>query len=288
MSEKENNSTGSEEEVKAITFSEFLTATPPNQEKYIKNLVEKYTQYDKAYYRLNSMEIQIHCDHDKCQGERFFRPTNSPELKPDTSSTHFVYYKCSNCRSSYKMYALNCITDKSGYSGKSTKFGEIPAFGPPTLPRLQRLIQPDRDLFFKGRNCEIHGLGIGAFAYYRRVVEEQKNRILDEIIKVANQIKAPKGLVQDLEEAKKEKQFSGAVDKIKRGMPESLLIKGHNPLTLLHQALSEGIHQHDDAKCLEMATSIRVVLTELSERLGAALKDDKELEKAVTKLFKKK
>ena len=36
----------------------------------------------------------------------------------------------------------------------------------------------------KGRRCGNLGLGIGAFVYYRRVVENQKSRILDEIIKV--------------------------------------------------------------------------------------------------------
>ena len=59
------------------------------------------------------------------------------------------------------------------------------------------------------------------------------------------------------------------------------------PLTLLHPALSEGIHAKTDEECLELATSIRVVLIELAERIAAALKEEAELKSAVSRLIKK-
>ncbi len=74
---------------------------------------------------------------------------------------------------------------------------------------------------------------------------------------------------------------------MKDAIPESLRIRGHNPLTLLHPALSEGLHDKSDAECLELATSIRVVLTELADRISQALKDEAELTSAVTRLLKK-
>lgn len=40
----------------------------------------------------------------------------------------------------------------------------------------------------KGRRCESKSLGIGAFVYYRRVVEEQRTAILGQIINVAKTI----------------------------------------------------------------------------------------------------
>jgi hypothetical protein len=64
-----------------------------------------------------------------------------------------------------------------------------------------------------------------------------------------------------------------------------LIVNGHNPLTLLHSAVSEGLHEHTDEECLELATTIRVVLTDLAERIGLALKDQTELNAAVTKLM---
>jgi hypothetical protein len=166
------------------------------------------------------------------------------------------------------------------------KLGELPLFGPPTPSRVISLIGPDRKIFLKGRRAEIQGLGIGAFAYYRRVVENQKNRILTEIGKVAARVGARAEDLEKLEAARHETQFSKAVEDVKAALPQILLIDGHNPLTLLHRALSEGLHAQTDEQCLELATSIRVVLTELAERIILALKDEAELKQAVTRLLK--
>src|SRR5688572_15166432 len=43
--------------------------------------------------------------------------------------------------------------------------------GPRALERLLRLIGKDRDTFLKGRQSENQSLGIGAYVYYRRVVD---------------------------------------------------------------------------------------------------------------------
>ena len=95
-------------------------------------------------------------------------------------------------------------------------------------------------------------------------------------------------LVSLLDRAINENQFSKAMEIAKGAIPESLLVNGHNPLSLLHSALSEGVHALSDEECLDLAGSIRVVLTELSERLGQALKDEAELTKALHKLANRK
>lgn len=74
---------------------------------------------------------------------------------------------------------------------------------------------------------------------------------------------------------------------IKNCMPEVLKINSHNPMTLLHSALSEGLHAKSDEDCLKLAQSIRVVLFELSERVAVALRDHKELNDALSRLMKK-
>jgi hypothetical protein len=172
-------------------------------------------------------------------------------------------------------------------SGKCFKFGESPTFGPPTPSRLITLIGPDRETFLKGRQCENHGLGIGAFVYYRRVVENQKNRIIESIIKVAEKLSSSPDMIRSLKNARIENQFKKSVELVKDAIPQSLLINGHNPLTLLHSALSEGVHNQTDERCLENAHDIRVILGDLSERLAQALKDERELNEALSRLMKR-
>jgi hypothetical protein len=120
------------------------------------------------------------------------------------------------------------------------------------------------------------------------VIEDQKSRIFDEIIKVCTRLSAGQSIIDELVRAKEETQFSKAVDAVKLAIPQLLFINGHNPLTLLHSALSEGLHAQTDEECLEIATSIRVVMAELAERMGQALKDEAELSTAVSRLINKK
>ncbi|GHA22184.1 hypothetical protein GCM10008090_35030 [Arenicella chitinivorans] len=272
----------------AVTFAEFLENTPPSSLTEINDLVEAtyYQSGGISGYTLAKPEIQLHCPNDSCNGTRFFRCTtrNSISVSEDFSF-EYISYICSNCRQTEKTFSLAFKRQGGEGIGSCYKFGERPLYGPPTPSKLIKLIGPDRDTFLKGRRCENQGLGIGAFVYYRRVVENQKNRILDEIIKVSEKISAPAESISALKEAKGETQFSKALSSVKDSLPQALLINGHNPLTLLHSALSEGLHNQTDEYCLEVASSVRVILGELSERLGQALKDEAELNHALSRLL---
>ena len=153
---------------------------------------------------------------------------------------------------------------------------------------MLRLFGEDRDNFIKGRQCENQGLGVGAFAYYRRVVENHKNEIFDEIIKVCETVGASKELIEELGSAKKEISFTKAMEQIKTALPQGLLISGQNPLLALHNALSIGLHNESDAKCLEAAHDVRLVLTDLIERMSLLRQDKSELQSAVQRLIAKK
>lgn len=268
-------------------LSEFLEDIPPNQIAYVSDLAVIQTNYSPV---LNTPDIRLHCADESCNGIRFFRCISKDKTYlSNRQKFSYLTYLCSNCKQTEKHYSLAVkMSDEEQPAGEIYKFGESPPFGPPTSSRLIKLIGPDRDTFLKGRRCENQGLGIGAFVYYRRVVENQKDRILKEIIKVSEKISLPPSKIQVLRDAIQETQFSRALDIAKSAIPESLLINGHSPLLLLHSALSEGVHALSDEECLELASSVRIVLGELSERLAQALKDEAELSRALTTLMHRK
>lgn len=269
------------------TFAEFLESSPPNQVANISDLMAEKWRGPNLDTYLKTPEIQLHCPEESCNGVRFHRCKEGEyiELEPNDVTDIFISYLCSNCQNQAKTFALRTCRENSSNKGKMVKFGEKPTFGPPIPAKLLKLIGPDRDNFLKGRRCENQSLGVGAFVYYRRVVEHQKNRIFKEIVKVSEKIGAPKEKIDTLNAAIVETQFTKALDMAKDAMPESLLINGHNPLKLLYRALSEGIHNLSDEGCLGYATSIRVVLGELSERLSQALKDEVEITNAISRLL---
>jgi hypothetical protein len=73
---------------------------------------------------------------------------------------------------------------------------------------------------------------------------------------------------------------------MKDAIPASLLVRGQNPLALLHKATSRKIHNETDEECLKLAQSVRTVLTELAERIDQALKDQQELKNAISEIMK--
>src|SRR5215471_4969351 len=270
---------------KRIQLSQLLENVSPGQICEIRTGLISVEAKDPSgrptRFLLTLPEIQLHCPSDVCNGERIYRPDDDEDLlriRDQDWVFEYVNYKCSNCQDQIKTFAL-AVRIQAGAQTSATahcyKLGEHPPYGPPTPSRLISLLGPGRDLFLKGRRCENQGLGIGAFVYYRRVVEGQKKRILAEIIKVAQTISAPPEAIAALQAAQREHQFSKAMDDVKDAIPQRLLIQGQNPLTLLHSALSKGVHNHSDETCLGLATDIRLVLGELAELLGHALKDER-------------
>ena len=272
-------------EPERISLKQFYEETPPGRSVLVKNVfVTKLSQYEDSHEIIFPV-IQLYCETDGCDGFRFFHSDDYDYGKRKERRDHFVTYVCRNCGKTKKIYAFSSVFDKKGIDATLYKFGEDPPFGPHTPARVISLIGPEREYYLKGRRAESQGLGIAAFAYYRRVVENQKNRIFDEIIRVAEKIGAKSEIIEDFMAAKAEVQFSKAVGVIKHGIPQALLINGHNPLSLLHSALSEGLHAQTDDQCLELATSIRVVLTDLVDRLAGALKEEATLNAAVSRLL---
>jgi hypothetical protein len=274
-------------EPEPITFAEFLESVPPGQSTKVADLFCLKHVPGRSYWELATPEIQLHCTSDACNGPRFFRfEEGSISLGVGSRKLTYLTYVCSNCRSRRKIFSLFVRqVDEFSAEGLGFKFGEDPAYGPPTPNRLLRLFGTDRELFLKGRRCENQGLGIGAFTYYRRVVESHKGRLLKEVIKVAQKVGAPEEMVRTLEAAKTEISFSKSLEAAKEAMPQALLVKGHNPLSLLHKALSGGVHEKTDQECLELAHDVRVVLIGLAERLSQVLEEEAELNTAVNRLL---
>jgi len=274
-----------------VTFEHFLQRVPPGVLCNISDLATglEHDNTGTPFARLANPEITLHCETAvKCVGNRVFQTSTRLSLYRMRSQSVFMNYVCRNCSEARKTFAILLQANDDLESGSAFKYGEIPPFGPPIPSRLSSLIGPQREMFLKGRRAENQGMGIAAFAYYRRVIEDQKNRIFDEIIKVCNRLSADQSIVDQLSRAKSETQFSKGVDDVRIAIPQALFISGRNPLTLLHTALSEGLHAQTDEECLEIATSIRVVMAEFAERMGEVLKEEAELTKAVSRLLQRK
>lgn len=226
--------------------------------------------------------IMIYCDSKICkkktihkaidsQGEKILSPLNLVTFR----------YACKHCQASMKIFNL-LIIQKEGLV-HITKIGEYPPFGPHIPSSASKLLSGrHRELFMKGLRSESQNLGIGAFIYYRRTLDSIKNDLIDEMIKVSKDIKAPQNYIDSLNDARQEDNFSRSVEKIKVIIPNQLKIDDENPLSLLNTALSKNIHQSSDEECLELAQAIRNILFNLLGKFDQLRKDHQELRESIS------
>lgn len=262
----------------SMNFRELLESPSDGEFHIVPNFAKpRYSRAEE--YDILYPPIMLDCADEECNGPRLCDKTRGPSYLDRDDQRVIFDYSCRNCKSYKKTFALIAFIHEQNWV--VTKVGEFPPYGPSTPAKLTSLLGQHSKLFFKGRQCEIHGQGIGAFAYYRRIVELVKEDILEMILSVARLSTGNEELIAELEMAKKEQQFSKAVSKVKHSLPVSLLISGHNPLTVLHDCLSKGIHELDDDECLKRATAVREVLAALVQRVNELRTDQSTLVRAI-------
>jgi len=273
---------------KPITISELFADKPAGTSAIVSDALRLHS----GVYTIRYRPIKLYCDYKECESITTFEPeTKASRLFPEHSKTKEVAktisYTCRNCQVMTKLFAIH--VKMKIHSGTEMveiiKVGEYPPFDQSTSKELLDRLGRSRGLFHKGKLAESYNLGIGAFGYYRRVVDNQKDYFLDDIITICAIVGADADTKKSLEAAMKANGFLNAIESTKPCVPECLLIDGHNPLTLLHDAIRRGLHESSDKECLKMAKHIRVVLTALAKKMNTAVSEDQEVKRAVSDLL---
>ena len=215
--------------------------------------------------------------------------------KTHVESNRFMVYMCRNCHASVKVFAVILrVTSRPDpnrtFRATNTaeltivKIAERPRLGERIPPRLRRFTGDHFPTLEKAWRSEQLGFGIGAFAYYRRVVEDSWKKILGEMRRAADKLDNCAGVIADIDSAMSERQFSKSIASIKTAFPEELRVHGSNPLLLLHSATSIGLHGLSDEDCLTHAHDVRVVLVEMVERVDRVLSDARTSAESVKRL----
>jgi hypothetical protein len=203
----------------------------------------------------------------------------------------FVEYRCADCTRAIKLFGIRANWDPEECDAFCTKIYEEPAFRDPIPKRLFEILgESNRESFLQARRAVARSLGIGAYAYYRRIVENTKFDLVSAILRVAQATNAAPEHIALVESAQNERQFSKAIETLRgtAAIPPPLLIDGHNPLTLLHDLLSEGIHELSDADCLERAQHAETVLFDIADRMQTALTERKNVKAALASIMARK
>ncbi|MEQ1472644.1 MAG: hypothetical protein ABLQ96_02420 [Candidatus Acidiferrum sp.] len=273
------------------TFREFLETSPPDVSIVVRErVVGPFTgNYDRSiFYKLATPELDLHCEN--CNGTRSFISQENGAVLSKGLTFDELNYQCKNCKERQKFKKRFCLAIfNQGNTGDVQKIGEYPAYSPVTSRKVYDLVgENHRELFLKGRRAELRGLGIGAFGYYRRIVDDQKDRIIGQLESAAKRLEAPPDVLKIFAHAKTEDQFTNAIKQIKDALPPALFVSGHNPLTVLYDVLSDGIHELSDEECLAHARTVRTLLIALADRIAEISKDEAKVQQAVGEFLNRK
>jgi hypothetical protein len=271
----------------AVTMRELIEEVPPYSLRFVSDL---FSNRQSRYFRLPE-DVRIHCDHDNCGGvRRHLKESYSETFRYGNYAYVFVIYKCVDCVQTSHRFAVAGVLETER-PDIGVKIFQDPLFGHPIPKRLFQVIgEENRAFFLQARRAIGRGLGIGAYAYYRRIVENTKFELIDSILKVARGTNAASSQIELLERAQSERQFSKAIDLLRdvSAIPPILLINGQNPLTLIHDLLSEGIHGLSDQECLVRAQEAEVILCEIADKMQIALTERKTVNAALASIMNRK
>ena len=185
--------------------------------------------------------------------------------------------KCKSCNE-YKIYALlNVFTNNEISNNRYSSITRpIPSEKPDTHIFIQKVgffpeikVLPNKivskyfdsesnNLYFKGINALNQNFGIGSFAYFRRIIEKELLNIIENIKKLPDSHSTE--IQKLLEKHNANPQISTIYENIFEHLPISLKVLGDNPIKLLYNQTSEGLHNLSEQDCLERAKKINQLL----------------------------
>ena len=223
--------------------------------------------YDDFYCPLN--QIEGYCP--KCRKIQLFNRWNRVFQESFNQVYHcrrflLLYFECveHNCGCIKAFFVhVERINDQFVF----TKSGEYPSLSPRVDEAILNVFPDDADLLKKAVCCLKDGFGVGAFAYFRQILESHIDLLISEIEKMAREQEDTETL-EKLAQLRGNGQMSKNIDLAKNALPVYLRVKGYNPLGLLYKTLSEGIHGLSDSECLGKANAIYGALTFILKTLA--------------------
>ena len=260
-----------------------------------KHFLETYPLYRRfrpasipaEMYKIPETRINIECP--VCKSLQTFKLQNEvfelagwQNKNPKGEIFRFLY-QCTHCEKHFQHFYIRVDDNNESY----TKVGQHPAWQTQSDPEIERLLGDHSPLYKKGLICESQGYGIGAFGYYRRIVEE----IIDQLLGEISDLIPPEELATyhaAVERTKQTRVTQEKIDLVKDLLPGILRPQGINPLTQLHSALSEGLHAGSDEECLELAETIRSILIFLVNQIMASRASRVQFSESMRKLLDKR
>ena len=209
--------------------------------------------------------LKMFCPHQACQQETQWGVYDPRFFFGDEIRDYD--YQCKNCGERSVHYSL--IWQEGKVESVFIKVAQWPPLSiQPPSELAQALGDEDCALYSKALINANFNHGIGALAYFRRVIENKVNLLLDLVADAAKLAGVDEAGLQELERVKATHQVDRKIEIASKLLPAHLKPPGSpDPLDRLYKSYSSGLHGESDEKCLDIFKEGRFVFEYLFRTL---------------------
>jgi len=244
------------------------------------NRLDKFRKYVEC--------ISVNCS--ICEKERNFEATVSEPIEnqyfhnSEQPQFHFFTFQCVLCgRDSISYFVEFNLSE-----GWIRKVGQRPPRSISVPDDISKELGEDAELYKRALMCISQSHGIGACAYLRRLIENQINPILKLLYEIKEHSNEESEDLKKIQEAIKGKDFSRKTEVASQILPDSLVVDGLNPLKLIHEDLSAGLHGLTEERCTEIAQELSWAVEYVIRELNRQRKSKREFAERMKTLAKSK
>ena len=272
--------------------------------------LEKYSLYRKFNFEFKARflsevnKVNINMDCPVCNDNRTFNMNNyyftllngrstqgiqfmkSPlygghEVIPENGIITWLTYKCASCNDFERHFFIEINSKKKFLR----KVGQVPPWDIAVERELHSILGDFVKYYKNGLISEFHGYGIGAYAYYRRIIEGIIDFLLDQIGELLEK-EDEEEYKEALVKTKKTKDTQEKIKLVYDLLPSILNPQEFNPLKTIYKVLSEGIHGRSDEDCLADAEILRETTLFLVKEVLRSKEERKQFTEKMRKLLK--
>lgn len=215
-------------------------------------------------------EISFFCDNPKCKKEQLWQRAQIGTA--DKGGWRGREYTCRNCGKNTIRYYFFWVGEDQ--NGLFLKVGQYPPLQKePPLRLAKKLDETDLDLYRKALTSRNNAYGLGALAYLRRVVENRMNDLLGLLYEAAKDDEGAEAELKKIEEVKASWRFDEKIGYAAGILPKHLKPGGVNPIDMLHDLASEGIHHRSEDECLDIFDRCKTAFEYVFRELDVQIED---------------
>src|SRR5258708_31169705 len=172
----------------------------------------------------------------KCGKETTWK--HGGNLANSPASFKLPMYQCVRCQGDAVYFLIVELNN-----GSAVKAGQFPMQSARVPSSIEKRLDASADFYRKALTCRNEGFGLAAVAYFRRVVEDKTNELIDVVADAAEAYGVSAPEVATIRGAKNEIRYDDKLKVAGQAIPEVLKPHGANPFQAMYDLLSIGIHR---------------------------------------------